>query len=208
MVIVGAGGHAVEVLEVLLSAKYSNKIAVYDDVNDFIHSSFESNGCVWLNTKHQLKEWLINDPSFVVATGNPTLRNKLFEQMLQLNGIGKSVIAKTAHISAVEVEIGPSCNFMHNVLVSSRVKIGKAVLINAGCSIHHDVIIGDYCEIGPGVRVLGNVTLEEQVFIGSNAVILPGVSICAQAKIGAGAVVTTSIVQAGTYVGMPAKRVI
>jgi serine acetyltransferase len=44
------------------------------------------------------------------------------------------------------------------------------------------------------------------VFVGTNAVILERLSICENAIIGAGAVVTKSILEPGVYVGMPAKK--
>ena len=48
-------------------------------------------------------------------------------------------------------------------------------------------------------------TIGHHVSIGSNATILP-VDICAHVVIGAGAVVTKSITEPGTYVGNPARK--
>jgi acetyltransferase-like isoleucine patch superfamily enzyme len=48
-------------------------------------------------------------------------------------------------------------------------------------------------------------TIGHHVSIGSNATILP-VSICDEVVIGAGAVVTKSIFEPGTYAGNPARK--
>jgi UDP-N-acetylbacillosamine N-acetyltransferase len=44
--------------------------------------------------------------------------------------------------------------------------------------------------------------------LGSGAVMLQGVRICAEAMIGAGAVVTTDIFEPGKWVGVPARRIL
>ncbi len=46
----------------------------------------------------------------------------------------------------------------------------------------------------------------DNVSIGSNATILP-IEICDNVVIGAGAVVTKNIIEAGTYAGNPARKI-
>jgi acetyltransferase-like isoleucine patch superfamily enzyme len=45
------------------------------------------------------------------------------------------------------------------------------------------------------------------VLIGAGAVILPGLTIASDVVVGAGAVVTRSIENAGTFIGTPAREV-
>lgn len=47
----------------------------------------------------------------------------------------------------------------------------------------------------------------QRVLIGAGAVVLPGVTIADDVTIGAGSVVPDNIVEPGTYVGMPARRI-
>jgi serine acetyltransferase len=56
------------------------------------------------------------------------------------------------------------------------------------------------------VNISGNVTMGSGVFVGTGAVVLERLSICDNAIIGAGAVVTKSILEPGVYVGVPAKK--
>ena len=58
-----------------------------------------------------------------------------------------------------------------------------------------------------GAVLGGGVRIGSRVLIGSGAVVQPGRSICDGAVIGSGAVVCHDIQQAGTYVGIPARRV-
>jgi len=92
-------------------------------------------------------------------------------------------------------------------IVTCNVELGEHVHVNIHASIGHDSKIGSYTTISPGARISGNVTIGECCYIGSNAVIKEKVTICAGAIIGAGAVVVKDITEAGTYTGIPAKKI-
>jgi acetyltransferase-like isoleucine patch superfamily enzyme len=106
------------------------------------------------------------------------------------------------------------------VEIQKNVEIGKNCKIQSHSFICELVTIGDNCFIGHGVMFIndlfsnggpaqGNKELWKEtqignkVSIGSNATILP-VKICHNVVIGAGAVVTKDINQAGVYAGNPA----
>ena len=58
----------------------------------------------------------------------------------------------------------------------------------------------------PGAKILGGAKIGNSCRIGSNSTILPNVQICDDVVIGAGAVVTKSITEPGTYIGIPARK--
>jgi carbonic anhydrase/acetyltransferase-like protein (isoleucine patch superfamily) len=91
-------------------------------------------------------------------------------------------------------------------LIEADAKLGYCNLINCYAGIFHDVEIGNYNEIMPGAKILGGAKIGNSCRIGSNSTILPNVQICDDVVIGAGAVVTKSITEPGTYVGIPARR--
>ncbi len=121
-----------------------------------------------------------------------------------------------------------SCKIGDCTFIGPFVEIQKDVIIGNNCKIQSHsficelVTIGDNCFISHGAMFIndvfedgkpagGNTTKWKQtiignnVSIGTNATILP-VNICDNVVIGAGAVVTKDITEAGTYVGNPAKR--
>lgn len=121
------------------------------------------------------------------------------------------------------------CNIGENTFIGPFVEIQKDVTIGRRCKIQSHcfvcelVSIGDDCFIGHGVMfvndlfsgggpAMGNKSLWKstrignKVSIGSNATILP-VEICDNVVIGAGAVVTKNITEAGIYAGNPAKMI-
>jgi len=109
------------------------------------------------------------------------------------------------------------------VEIQKDVFIGKSTRIQSHTFICEGVSIGSNCFIGHGVMFIndkfslgkpanGNkefwlkTNIANNVSIGSNATILP-IKICENVVIGAGAVVTKDIIEPGTYVGNPAKKI-
>ena len=111
--------------------------------------------------------------------------------------------------------IGPFTEIQKDVVIGERCRIQSHSFI---CEL---VTIGNDCFIGHGVMFVNDLfsaggpangkkelwketQIGNHVSIGSNATILP-VSICDNVVIGAGAVVTKSIIKPGVYAGNPAK---
>jgi acetyltransferase-like isoleucine patch superfamily enzyme len=109
------------------------------------------------------------------------------------------------------------------VEIQSDVSIGKNTKIQSHSFVCSQVTIGDDCFVGHGVmftndtfskggpargekKLWKSTEIGNNVSIGSNATILP-VSICHNAVIGAGAVVTKNIKTPGIYAGVPAKKI-
>lgn len=195
MIIVGAGGHALEVYHELLLNKETVS-AFFDEINsDKLH-------VLGLEVKHSFQEIL--PTKFVLGTGNPSLRKKLYHQFEPLHTV-QSIISSSAHISPLGVVLDAGLNIMHGVFIGPEVHIGKGTLINAKSSIHHETMIGEFCEICIGVSIAGRCTIGNEVFIGMGALILPGVTIGDNAIVGAGAVVTRDVSAGVTVKGVPAK---
>ncbi len=111
--------------------------------------------------------------------------------------------------------IGPFVEIQQDAVVGARCKIQSHTFV---CEL---VTIGDDCFVGHGVMFTNDVfaaggpargnrslwrstTIGSRVSIGSNATILP-VTVCDDAVIGAGAVVTRDINDPGVYAGNPAR---
>jgi acetyltransferase-like isoleucine patch superfamily enzyme len=113
------------------------------------------------------------------------------------------------------------CSFVGPfVEIQKGAKIGCRCRVQSHSFICELVTIGDDCFISHGVMFINDsfvtggpaterslwrqTKLGNRVSIGTNATILP-VTICDRAVIGAGAVVTKDIIEAGFYVGNPAR---
>lgn len=118
--------------------------------------------------------------------------------------------------------IGESCNIGQNVVVSPGVKLGKNVKIQNNVSLYTGVECEDDVFLGPSM-VFTNVTnprsavnrkneyaktiVKKGASIGANATIVCGHDIGEYAFIGAGAVVTKTILPYALVVGNPARQI-
>src|ERR1035437_2098478 len=118
-------------------------------------------------------------------------------------------------------EIGEDCNIGQNVVVSPEVILGKNVKVQNNVSIYTGVICGDDVFLGPsmvftnvsnprsGVNRRGNYSkthVGKGATIGANATIVCGHDIGQYAFIGAGAVVTKTVLPYALVIGNPAKQ--
>lgn len=201
MIIIGAGGHAREVMD-LLQFNSSDELFLFDNVSPSLPASI--NGIAIIQKEEEAKTKLQIDPRFIIATGNPPVRKKMYELFMQWAGKPFTCTANTAIISKHETIIGEGSNIMHDVFISNHVQIGIGNLINTRAHLHHDVTTGNFCEVGPAALLLGNVKIGHHVFIGAGAIVLPGIEVGNDAVIGAGSVVTKNVAAGKTVKGIPA----
>lgn len=202
MLIVGAGGHAKEVLDVLLPTIKNGIVYFFDDTKGKLFKIHDEYDVIY--DEIDVKKLFQSDMRFYLGVGTPTIRCKLTEKMLQIGGELAKVISNSSIVSNYSSIEG---DIMHQVFVGSNVHIGVGALINFGSQVHHDVIVGKYAEVGPGSILLGNSKVGDFSRIGSNATILPKVKVGNNSIIGAGALVTKDIPPNSIAYGVPAKVV-
>ena len=207
MVVIGAGGHAKEIYDLLVKNKDLNGLYFFDSLSkDLPDLLFDKHPLI--RSFEELEKQFKIDSRFVLGMGNPAVRKKLTDKCVSIGGELTSIISNTATIGTYKVTLHKGLNIMHGVVITNEVIIGEGTLINANATIHHDCIIGQYCEISPSASITGNVKIGDFCSIGTGAVILPKVKIGNHVTVGAGAVVTKDIGENQTYIGVPAKKAI
>lgn len=136
--------------------------------------------------------------------------------------IGEGV--KIWHFSHImtNCKIGDGCNIGQNVVISPEVVLGKNVKVQNNVSIYTGVICEDDVFLGPSMVFTNIVNPRSAVVrrdaflkthvrrgasIGANATIICGLDIGEYAFVGAGAVVTRSVLPYALVVGNPSKQV-
>ena len=204
MVVIGAKGFAIEVLEVLYQLNNIENICFFDNVTkespELLFNKYKI-----VSTLDQLHEFTPKDKQFVLGIGNPEARKSLFELFINNGFSPYSLISPKANIGHYEVIINQGCCIMTGTILTNSISIGKGVLINLNCTIGHNSSIGDFSELCPGVHISGNVKIGKGSFIGTGSVILPNISIGDNVIVGAGSVVTKDITDGMSVRGVPAK---
>lgn len=205
IVVIGSGGHASSVIDILQQLKGWN---IHGVVSVNLKKSETFNGIKVLGDDTIFEELIHNQYSFVIAIGqilSSSTRVKIFNQLLELEAMLPVIISPDAYVSQ-NATIGRGTMIFHRVVINANVRIGNNCIINNTSLIEHDTIIGSHTHISTGAIVNGNVSIGDHCFIGSGSVIANSIIICDEVIIGAGAVVISDINAPGVYFGNPAKK--
>ena len=205
VVCIGADGLAKQCLTLLEQWVYANyEYWFFDDVN----AQPNSYGYNLITSRDEL-DLLAKGGFFdyyVILLGNPEHRQYFDKHLKGFNVNPLNLINNDIPLNLAG-EFGEGCIILSQTLLEPHATIGDQVLMNVGSKVFHDCFIGDYCELMPGSTILGKARIGDRCRIGSNATILPGIEICDDVIIGAGAVVNKDILEPGTYVGVPARKI-
>jgi sugar O-acyltransferase (sialic acid O-acetyltransferase NeuD family) len=200
MVVIGAGGHALEVLDILIQDNYPHPIYFYDDINP---DSVIFRGYPVIKSIPDLKKIYPNDFYFILGIGTPKYRFLMTQKFTDIGGSLSSIISSKS-ITSKKVKEN-EYDVMNLCYLGPETNIGQGTLINTGAQIHHEVIIGEFCEISPRALLLGKVQIGNNCSLGGNCTILPKVKIGNNVIVGAGTVVTKDIPDNMLVVGVPGE---
>jgi sugar O-acyltransferase (sialic acid O-acetyltransferase NeuD family) len=139
-----------------------------------------------------------------IAIGNNAAREK--EAVAWGHARLATVIHPAALVSPL-AEIGAGCFVAAGAIVAPGAVLGMGVIVNHGAVVDHDVVLGAFCHVAPNATLGGGVRIGRRVLVGAGAVVLPGLVIADDVVIGAGAVVNAPLLDAGTYAGVPARKI-
>lgn len=205
LLLIGGGGHCASVIDVIESGDEYEVAGIVEAVGN---TQSEFLGYPILGTDDELESLIQQTPNCVITVGQlgkATLRKKLFQKVRESNGILPVIISPLARVAA-QTEIGDGTVIMHYALVNNLAKIGENCIVNHYALVEHGCSIGSHCHLSTRAIINGDCHIGDACFIGSSATLVQGVSICKESVIGAAALVTKNILEQGTYIGLPAKR--
>lgn len=194
--IIGASGHGKVVADIARKNGYREIVFLDDD--DSIH---ECGGYPVIGKSFEARTI---DADVIIGIGNAGVRKQIQES------IPDEKLVTLIHPDAViaeDVVIGAGTVVMAGAVINPGVRIGKGCIINTCSSVDHDCEVGDYVHIAVGSHLCGTVSIGDGTWIGAGATVSNNISICPDCMIGAGAVIVKNIDSAGTYMGVPARRI-
>lgn len=190
ILIIGMGGHAKSVIDVLEKEKEFEIIGYV--VNDMKGKEPKDNKYPVIGNDADLKNLyesgIKNAAMGIGFLGKSNIRKKLWYKLKRI-GFRFPVICDSTVVLANDIEMDEGCFLGKGVIVNAGTVIERMSIINTGAIIEHECHIGAFTHISVGSVLCGNVIVEEQSFIGANATIIQGIYIGKECIIGAGVTV-------------------
>lgn len=203
VVIIGAGGHAHVMLDVLRCQGEADVIGFLDDADE-LQGTHTRGGIQVIGRTNPETIGGCGAEAFVVAIGNNRVRAMLFDRCSEA-GLQPWTGVHPAATVAESATIGDGAHVVGGVHVCAHARVGADVILNTACTIDHDNVIGDHAFIAPGANLGGDVRVGASAFVGIGASVLPGISIGVGATVGGGAVVIDDVPPGAVVVGVPAR---
>jgi len=203
--VVGAGGQARVVIDILIDSGGYDVIAAVDlkapqSPTSVFGVPVIGADEVWAYLAKQ------GATQGIVAIGDNHIRKFRYSELLEHDFAAETLIHRSA-VVAKNAELGDGSCLAPGAIIATDVIIGSNTIINSGAVIEHGSRVGPHVHIAPRAVIAGEVSIGEQAFIGTGAVIKERVRIGKNAVVGAGSVVLEDVPANSVAVGSPARIV-
>jgi sugar O-acyltransferase (sialic acid O-acetyltransferase NeuD family) len=205
VVVVGAGGFAREVQDVIRNCNYPNfQYELLGFIDDFAPVGKDLHGAPVLGDFDWFKTSDAEDVFAVVGVGAPEVRRKLVKKAEAL-GVAFVSLADPSVVASPFVKMGKGVVICPGVILTNNITIGDHVHLNLSSTVGHDAVLEDYVTTAPGVHINGNNLIKEGAYFGTGANLNEKITVGEWSIIGSGASVVRDIPANVTAVGCPAK---
>lgn len=203
VILLGAGGHAKVLLEVLHSSGA--------DIRGVVSPELESQGMTsWrgvdvLGNDDAVLAFAASSVQLVIGIGSlpggaGNVRVRLYERFVSAGYTFATVIHPFTAVSP-DAKLSSGVQVMAGSVIQADTTIGDNSIINSRSSIDHDCVIGKHCHIAPGVTICGGVTVGDGVHVGTGANVIQGITLGENCIIGAGITVRRNVPAGMKFLG-------
>lgn len=114
---------------------------------------------------------------------------KLFRE----RGFEFASVIHPAAVIANDIVLHKGVQIMAGCVIQPNVTIGQDTIVNTGTTIDHDCYIGDNCHLAPGVTLCGSVNIGDNSIIGAGATVIQDIKIGESVIAAAGSVIYENI---------------
>jgi sugar O-acyltransferase (sialic acid O-acetyltransferase NeuD family) len=205
-VILGGGGHAAVLIDVINNSNAATIHAVLDA--DRSKWGRELQGVPILGGDNLLPELRALGVGYYAvglgSTSDNRRRQRLYEFGLSHRLEPLTVEAVSALCSS-HADIGQGSQLFPGSIVNAEATVGVNVIINTGAIVEHHCTIGDHVHVATGARLASTVKVDTGAHIGAGATVKQCISIGEGAVVGAGAVVVKDVRPHTVVTGVPAQ---
>jgi UDP-perosamine 4-acetyltransferase len=206
VVVIGAGGHAGVLLDVL--GRCGIAVAGLTDADAGKHGKLLAGvrvlgGDEVLDRHPPASTILVNAMG---STESMSLRQEVYER-LRKDGYRFLTLVHPSAVVALDAVLGEGVQVMAGAIVQPGAKVGANSIVNTGAQVDHDCRIGAHVHLAPGVVLSGTVTVGDATHVGTAAAVVQGLRVGRGCLVAAGAVVTEDVADGERVAGVPARRI-
>jgi len=109
---------------------------------------------VWDVTTQPCPEGAPTPDRFVVAIGNPVLRQR-WQHVLECAGAPVGVVVHLRACVSSSAQLAPGCVVLAGAVINADAWLERGVLVNSGAVVDHDAICGVYSQLGVNAAMAG-----------------------------------------------------
>jgi len=199
LIIIGAGGHAVSVANIAISAGFEIKYFIDskkhgEKIFDYkILPSFSDE-----DKKNKIK--------CVIAVGDNARRNLIFENLQSNhNNISFPALIHNSAVVSTGAHVNDGSVIMPLAVIGPNTNIGKFCIVNTKASIDHDSFMDDFSSLAPSATTGGNVFIGTRSVISIGAVVKDCIKIGNDCVLGANSYLNKDLIDNKVAYGSPAK---
>jgi sugar O-acyltransferase (sialic acid O-acetyltransferase NeuD family) len=200
IIIIGAGAHAMEIIEYIENINNINEtyeiIGVLDDsVENYENNiSMDYNYQYLGNTEKPVKG---DDFNYVLGIANVTIRRAIIDRFVDAGAIFSNIIHPLATVSPL-AKMGVGNLIYPTVIIGPKVIIGDNNLLNAGVCLGHHTLLGDNNVICPKATFSGFTKIGNDNFFGINVSTFPSIEIGSSNIVSAGMILDKNVLNNST----------
>lgn len=206
IVIIGAGGQGLIVVDALLRAREAGEdaevVALLDD-----DASLSGKLLLGIPIAGPLASLgRVPHDAVVVAIGDNLRRREISERLVAAR---EELVTARHPFSWVSpgARLGQGTMISAGAIVSPGAELGRGVLLNTKASIDHDTRVGDFAHVSPGATVGARCVVGEETLVAPGVTVVSGCRIGARTVVGAGSVVVRDLPDDVVAWGVPARVV-
>lgn len=142
----------------------------------------------------------------VVGLGDNSRRAQAAANLARLGLSSPVLVSARASISPGAV-LGQGVVVMPGAVINTGARVGDFAIVNSGAVVEHDCVVGDFAHLAPNSTLTGGARLGEGALLGAGATVIPGRTVGARAIVGAGACVVADLPADVVALGVPARIV-
>ena len=206
VVIIGAGAHGREVVEIL-----RHQAQIYPNIEaiGYVDEDLKLKGRI-LDDLPVMGSWEWfegvdrQEIAVICALGFSEIRKRMVDRAIEIGLRFVNAISPVSYVSP-NATIGEGIVIYPSGIAGRGTFIGDHAVINAGAVVSHDTRLGAYTTLNPGVNLAGNVSIGDGCYLGIGCSVIQGINIGPWTTVGAGAAVVTDLAANVTAVGVPAS---